>query len=67
MTEDLVSGLAVQREVEQKVPHDLIARFLASTFLVVLQWWFESNPSLSAREANDFLAALVKPALPVGR
>ena len=67
MTEDLESGPAAQHAVPQTVPHDLTAQFVASTFLVVLQWWFESNPSLSAREANDLLAALVKPALPAGR
>jgi AcrR family transcriptional regulator len=67
MTEDLESGPAAQREGQRIVPHVLIAQFVASTFLVVLHWWFESNPSLSAREANDLFAALAKPALPVGR
>lgn len=45
------------------IPPDLIARFVASTFLVVLQWWLESEPSRSATQANDVLTALVQPAL----
>ena len=46
-----------------EIPSDLIARFVASTFLLVLQWWFESEPSRSAAEANDVLARLIQPAL----
>jgi AcrR family transcriptional regulator len=67
ITEDLDSGPAALQEVQRTVPRDLIARFVASTFLVVLEWWFESDPSLSATEVNSRLSALVKPALPVGR
>jgi AcrR family transcriptional regulator len=44
-------------------PRDLLAQFVASTFLAVLQWWLESRPSLSAKEVNEHLAALIQPAL----
>ena len=59
----LASRSAAQRQNAPMVPPDLIARFVASTFLVVLEWWFERAPSRSATEANDVLAALIRPAL----
>lgn len=59
----LESRPAARGQNTETTPPDLIARFVASTFLVVLQWWFESEPSRSATEANDVLATLIQPAL----
>lgn len=48
---------------QEGLPRELLAQFVASTFLVVLQWWLESEPSLPATEVNKRLAALLLPAL----
>ena len=45
------------------VPRDLLARHVASTFLLVLNWWMESPEPLPARKANDLFRALILPAL----
>ena len=63
ITDALESRPAAQSQNALMIPPDLIAEFVASTFLVVLEWWFERAPSRSATEANDVLAALIRPAL----
>ena len=45
------------------VPRDLLARHVASTFLLVLHWWVEGNEPLPARKANDLFRALILPAV----
>ena len=59
----LESRPAARTQNAPAIPPELIAQFVASTFLVVLQWWFEKAPSRSAAEANDVLAGLLQPVL----
>ena len=47
----------------QGVPADLLARHVASTFLVVLIWWAESDEPLPARTVNNVFRALIVPAV----
>ena len=46
-----------------EVPCDLLAQHVASTFLVVVSWWAESEEPLPAREVNDLFRALALPAV----
>lgn len=48
---------------ERDVPGDLLARHVASTFLLVLTWWLAGARPLPAREVNDLFRALVLPAV----
>jgi AcrR family transcriptional regulator len=52
-----------QHERAHGVPPDLLAHHVASTFVLVLNWWVESGNALSAREANELFRALVLPPL----
>ena len=63
ITDGLESRPAALAQNVPQIPPDLIAHFVASTFLIVLEWWCESEPSRSAAEANDVLAALIEPVL----
>lgn len=63
ITEDLERVPADQCESQHVVPPDLIAQFVASTFIVVLKWWFDSRSSLSAREVNNLFGAMVLPGI----
>jgi AcrR family transcriptional regulator len=45
------------------VPAGLLARHLAATFLVVLEWWLPQRQSHDAGAANQFYRALAEPAL----
>ena len=45
------------------VPDDLLAQHVASTFLLVLNWWAESEAPLPSEEANDLFRSLMLPAV----
>lgn len=45
------------------MPPDLLASFVASTFVLVLNWCVEGDKPLSAQTANDIFQSLVLPAL----
>jgi AcrR family transcriptional regulator len=55
-------GARHQRNVPE-VPRDLLAQHVASTFLLVLNWWAEREEPLPARQANDIFRALILPAV----
>jgi AcrR family transcriptional regulator len=40
---------------------DLLIRWIASTFVLVLNWWVESDSPLPAREADALFRALIQP------
>lgn len=57
----------VQREFQGRgkgtLSPALLAQYVASTFIVVLNWWMESRSRLSPREADALFQALVLPTL----
>ena len=46
-----------------KVPQELLAEYVAATFILVLNWWVESKSTLSPREADDVFLSMVLPTL----
>jgi AcrR family transcriptional regulator len=44
-------------------PSELLAEFIVGNFIIVLNWWVESDSPLSAREADDLFLKLVLPTL----
>ena len=50
-------------EGSRRMPLDLLARHVASTFVLVLNWWAESTDPLPSTRMNDLFRALVLPAL----
>lgn len=48
---------------ERDVPLDLLAEHVASTFVLVLNWWVESEDRLPASGVNDLFRRLVLPTL----
>ena len=42
---------------------ELVARWIASSFVLLLNWWVESESALSAREADSVFRGLIDPAL----
>lgn len=45
------------------MPADLATQYIVTTFILVLNWWVESQSPLSAREIDDVFLALVVPGL----
>ncbi|HEX4758000.1 MAG TPA: TetR/AcrR family transcriptional regulator [Terracidiphilus sp.] len=52
-----------RRKAAGKIPADLFAQYLASTFILVLDWWVENRSPISADEANNSFRALIDPTL----
>jgi AcrR family transcriptional regulator len=50
------------RTARQASP-DLLVRWIASTFVLVLNWWVESDTLLPARETDGLFRALIEPSL----
>lgn len=51
------------RQTAPTVPTDLIARHIAATFVLVLNWWVETDAKLTAPEVDVRFRALVLPVL----
>lgn len=46
-----------------RIPPDLLAQYVASSFILVLNWWTETRSRLTADEADALFRALILPAL----
>ena len=46
-----------------QIPTDLIARHIASTFVLVLNWWVENNSELTATDVDACFRELILPTL----
>ena len=57
------AGWRLAEDRRQGVPAVLLARHVASTFLLVLNWWAESDEPLPARTVNNIFRALIVPAV----
>lgn len=59
----------VEKETEGKrktpglIPPDLLAQQVASTFVLVLNWWIETGSQLRPRQIDDLFRALIEPVL----
>jgi AcrR family transcriptional regulator len=65
---ELISG-RVKSELKNRVksssqiPPDLLVQHLASTFILVLNWWVDRNSSLAPAEVDAVFRALIGPVL----
>lgn len=46
-----------------RTPSDLFARYVASTFVLVLNWWLESKSLLLPGEVNELFLRMIEPTL----
>jgi AcrR family transcriptional regulator len=53
------AGRALHDGGVRRVPPDLLVRWIVSTFVLVLNWWLESEAPIPAREADRVFRALV--------
>ena len=56
-------ALMASEEPRVPVPKDLVARHVAATFVLVLNWWVESNSALTPPEVDACFREMVQPAL----
>jgi AcrR family transcriptional regulator len=60
---DLSKVFHSRRRTLGQVPLDLLVQYVASTFVLVLNWWVDSNSQLRPKEVNDVFRALTLPIL----
>jgi AcrR family transcriptional regulator len=51
------------RKPADPISPDLLVQYVASTFILVLNWWVESRSPTSPKEVNDVFRALIFPTL----
>lgn len=59
MTRDFRFG----RQPARHIPPELISSYIASTFVLVLNWWLDKRMRLPAKEINDVFRKLTLPTL----
>jgi AcrR family transcriptional regulator len=59
----LKKELQEQRRGTSRIPPDLVVQYVATTFVLVLNWWVESRSSLRANDVNNLFRAMVLPTL----
>jgi AcrR family transcriptional regulator len=65
IADDVKKIFQARRKTADQIPSDLFVQYVASTFILVLNWWVENNSPLSPREVNDLFRALILPTLAV--
>jgi AcrR family transcriptional regulator len=63
MAEDVRKEFQNRREKVVQVPPDLFVQYVASTFILVLNWWVDSRSPLPPKEVNDVFRALILPTM----
>jgi len=63
ITQSVKGNLEKKRKTTGPIPQALLVQFVASTFILVLNWWVDCKSPLSPVEANSLFQTLVRPAL----
>ena len=63
LTDVIADQLAMSVRGSAQTPMDLVARYVASTFVLVLNRWVENNSGWTPAEADARFRALVMPTL----
>ena len=60
---DIRKDFQSRRKMPGQLPVDLLVQYVASTFILVLNWWVESRIPLPPLDINNLFRALVLPTL----
>jgi AcrR family transcriptional regulator len=63
IADDVRKECQVRRKAARQISPDLLVQYVASTFILVLNWWVESRSPLPPNEINDLFRALIFPTL----
>jgi AcrR family transcriptional regulator len=63
IADDVRRELQSRRKTAGQISPDLLVQYVASTFILVLNWWVESRTPLPPKEVNDLFRALILPTL----
>jgi AcrR family transcriptional regulator len=63
IADELETVMGEHRSMSPQVPIELVARYVASTFVLVLNWWVDSDVALTPADIDARFRRLVVPAL----
>jgi AcrR family transcriptional regulator len=63
IADDLRGSVQRPQPGPESLPPELLAEYVAATFILVLNWWVESRSTLSPKEADDLFLSMVLPTL----
>lgn len=63
ISSEMKSELSSFQKNPPRIPADLLVRHLASTFVLVLDWWIDRKEILAPKQADEVFRALVSPIL----
>jgi AcrR family transcriptional regulator len=63
ISNDLKRNSRTRQRSAGQIPPELLAQYVAATFILVLNWWVESQTRLQPKEVNALFRSLVEPTL----
>ncbi len=63
IADDVRKACQRRRKAAGQIPPDLLVQYVASTFILVLDWWAESRSALPPNEVNALFGDLILPTL----
>jgi AcrR family transcriptional regulator len=63
ISDDLKKSIPRRQSGTSRVPLELLVEYIASTFILVLNWWVEGSDPVPAGEVNELFRAFVRPTL----
>ena len=63
IAKDVKKDLQGHRKMAGQIPPDLLVQYIASTFILVLNWWVENRNLLPPKDVNNLFRALILPTL----
>jgi len=63
IAEDVSKALQGRRKAAGQIPQDVLVQYVASTFVLVLNWWTEGDHPLKPKQVNELFCTLILPTL----
>lgn len=63
VSETISKGSRTRRESSRPVPIEIVSAYIASTFVLVLNWWLDKGMRLAPEEVNQIFLKLTSPTL----
>jgi hypothetical protein len=63
IADDVIKHFQGRRKAASQIPAELLVQYVASTFILVLNWWVENRNPLPPKEVNGLFRTLIVPTL----
>ena len=63
IADDISDAFRGRRKTAGRIPSELLVQYVASTFVLVLNWWAETDSKLSPTQVNEVFRTLTVPTL----